>query len=76
MRDAMKRNGPFQVIHKYTGRTLARHAVVTPFLAQQGGGLAVRRDEIWYAVDYPRFRVRKGEKKYPVSVIQEKSHAY
>ncbi len=69
-----KLSGPFQVIHKYTGRTLARHAVVTPFLAQRGGGQAVRRDEVWYAIDYDGFKLKDGEKKYPVVILQEKSH--
>lgn len=59
------------MIHKFTGKTLARHALVTPFLAQHGGGLAVRRDGVWYSVNYPGFTVKPGERKYPVTVLQE-----
>lgn len=67
----MKRTGAFHVTHKFTGKTLARHALVTPYLAQQGGGLAVRRDDIWYAVNYPGFKLEDGERKFPVTVLAE-----
>lgn len=53
-----------KVIHVYevaTGRLLDADAIVSPYLFETSGGLAVKRGRSWASTTYPGFELAPGE---------------
>lgn len=64
----------YLILSAKTGEVLDPDALPTPYMLADWpsrSGVAVKRNGCWYAVDYPGFRLNKGEKPLKVRIVQK-----